>query len=949
MVASRAEKMEGRVEMVEKDIGELKGAVGQLSVDMGAVKDYMKEITDWMRSGNGVNSSAEHAGAFASNEVEGGGATAAAVRRRRQSIPIKVRHRSAGNLGFAEWKFLFSMARIRSVGCSVWNGTFRSGHISWLRFKELVIQRFRSSQTGNHYESLIALRQESTVADLWEKFELLSSPLREADEEFLVGAFSNGLAEEIRAEVRMVKPVSLIQLMDLAQNIEEKNWALERAYMKRTYRPNLGKDSNRVLEGRGFSFSGDYGGLRGAVTGRTFPVSGASELPTKPIEGGGATVTRSNSFQSNMSVNKEHLRVPSQPARRNENFKRRISDAEMQRRRERVLIAAEDEEEEEVAAEDTSTPRTQEEGSLELSMNSIVGIPSINTMKVKGTILNKEVVILIDSGASHNFISRGMVEELKLPIDGTPSFRIMVGNGYKVAGQVVCRQVEVSLQGLHIIQDFFSIELGSADVILCITWLGMLGEVSANWKKLTMQFDWQCKRVLLQGDPSLFKTLVSLKAMLKAIQEEGQRFLVEFGQVTLLDQSVGVVEDDALEGLLTEFNSVFEPPAGLPPSRFHDHAIPLKEGTDPPNLRPYRFPHSQKNEIERIVREMMAAGIIKHSNSPFLSPVLLVKKKTGEWRFCMDYRALNKITIPDRFPIPAIDELLDELGGAVFFSKLDLKSGYHQIRVREEDTPKTAFRTHAGHYEFLVMPFGLTNAPQHQLVANRKKCVFGQPQVEYLGHIITDSGVQADPEKIAAMVDWPVPKSIRDLRGFLGLTGYYRHFVRDYGKIAEPLTRLLKKDAFLWTSDAQGAFEELKQRMVSVPVLALPDFTKTFIIETDASGRGLGAVLMQDNRPIAFINQSLSDRARSRSVYERELMAVVLATKKWRHYLLGRHFIVRTDQRSLRFLLEQQIMNEAQQRWICKLIGLDFEIHYKPGRDNRVADALSRRHEEPLL
>ncbi|TYK21513.1 Transposon Ty3-G Gag-Pol polyprotein [Cucumis melo var. makuwa] len=311
----------------------------------------------------------------------------------------------------------------------------------------------------------------------------------------------------------------------------------------------------------------------------------------------------------------------------------------------------------------------------------------------------------------------------------------------------------------------------------------------------------------------------------------------------------------------------------------------------------------------------------------------------------MDYRKLNKITIVDKFPIPVIEELLDELHGATVFSKLDLKSGYHQIRMKEEDIEKTAFRTHEGHYEFMVMPFGLTNAPatfqslmnqvfkpflrrcvlvffddilvyssditehekhlgmvfatlrDNQLYANRKKCVFAHSQIHYLSHIISKQGVEADQDK---------------------------------------------KNAFKWDENATLAFESLKSAMSTIPVLALPDWSLPFMIETDASGSGLGAVLSQNGHPIAFFSQKLSTRAQSKSIYERELMAVVLSVQKWRHYLLGRRFTIISDQKALKFLLEQREVQPQFQKWLTKLLGYDFEILYQPGLQNKAADALSR-------
>jgi hypothetical protein len=359
-----------------------------------------------------------------------------------------------------------------------------------------------------------------------------------------------------------------------------------------------------------------------------------------------------------------------------------------------------------------------------------------------------------------------------------------------------------------------------------------------------------------------------------------------------------------IQSLLSDYVHLFDKPVGLPPSRSADHKIPLVPGAQPVKARPYRYTPQQKDEIEAQVREMLRAGIIQISSSPFASLVLLVRKKDGTWRFCVDYRQLNALTIKHKHPVPIVEELIDELAGVCWFTKLDLASGYHQILLAEGEQHKTAFQTHHGLYEFLVMPFGLTNAPasfqslmnqifapllrqcvlvfvddiliyspslschvqhlkaifdilhQNRLFLKRSKCSFALQELEYLGHIIGRDGVATDKTKVHAVTAWPQPTTVKELRGFLSLTGYYRRFIKHYGILARPLTQLLCKGAaFCWGPDQQQAFALLKEAMSTAPVLAIPDFSQPFVLETDASNTCIGAVLMQGGHPVAFLSK----------------------------------------------------------------------------------------------
>ena len=498
------------------------------------------------------------------------------------------------------------------------------------------------------------------------------------------------------------------------------------------------------------------------------------------------------------------------------------------------------------------------------SLQAVAGVPVADTMQLAVQLGAASLVALLDSGSTHSFISEEAARRSGLPLRHRPRLTAMVANDEKITCAGVIRDAPLLIAGASFPAELFVMPLAGYDIVLGTKWRGALGPIVWDLANRRMSFR--------RGDCTVSWTGLATGAgpAVRALVA-GERFL---------------------EALLDSFADVFATPAGLPPKRAHDHCILLKPDAQPVGVRPYRYSAAHKDELERQCAAMMEQGIVRRSDSPFSSPVLLVKKPDGSWRFCVDYRALNAMTVKDAFPIPVVDELLDELNGAKFFTKLDLRSGYHQVRMRPEDIHKTAFRTHEGLYEFLVMAFGLCNAPatfqalmndtlrlflrrfvlvffddilvysstwanhlrhlravldelrRHQLFVKRTKCSFGATAVAYLGHVISAAGVAMDPAKVQAIHDCPTPRSARAVRGFLGLAGYYRKFVHNYGTVAAPLTALLKKDGFAWDNTAATAFSALKAAVTSAPVLAMPDFAKMFIVECDASTAGFGAVLV---------------------------------------------------------------------------------------------------------
>eukprot|EP00833_Pecoramyces_ruminatium_P012026 jgi/Orpsp1_1/1186058/evm.model.c7180000096669.1 len=442
----------------------------------------------------------------------------------------------------------------------------------------------------------------------------------------------------------------------------------------------------------------------------------------------------------------------------------------------------------------------------------------------------------------------------------------------------------------------------------------------------------------------------------------------------------------------------------LPPHRLTDCKIILQKDATLHYGPIYPLGETESQVLKEYIEENLRKGFIRPSESPAGYPVVFQKKKDGTLRVCIDYKKLNSVTVRNSYPLPLIAEIIERIRGAKYFTKLDLRSAYNLIRIREGDEYKTAFRTKFGHFEYLVMPFGLTNAPatfqafinsvlrpyldnfvilylddilvfskdleehhkhvrmvlekliENNLYAKLEKCEFDKDKVEFLGYVISGKGVETDPKKIKSIVEWPTPICVKDVQRFVGLCNYYRRFVENFAQVAKPLHNLMKKNIkFVWNDKCEQSFQELKKRLSSPPILLHPDPQKPYILECDASNFAIGSILSQydeENKlhPVAYFSRSLSNTEINYSITEKELLAIKDSFSNWRHLLLGaRHKItVYTDHRNLLYTLGGKIGNQRQHRWHLFFQAYDFQLIYRQGRKNGKPDSLSRRPDYEL-
>lgn len=619
-----------------------------------------------------------------------------------------------------------------------------------------------------------------------------------------------------------------------------------------------------------------------------------------------------------------------------------------------------------------------------MSQTLRTGSPSSPLIPVllSGALASQDCLALLDSGSEGNFLDESLVrllgievEELLTPIEVKAIDKHLVQRvRYRT------KPLRLTLTGNHVEECvFFVFSCKDSPVLLGLPWLA----------RHNPHIDWSSGKILGWSTFCLAHCLRSAS---------------QFRRVPGSPSG----EEVDLCGIPESYHDLREVfsktrATSLPPHRPYDCTINLLPGATPPRGRVYSLSEPERQAMESYISESLSSGIIRPSSSPAGAGSFFVGKKDGGLRPCVDFRGLNEITVKNKYPLPLISSAFELVQGSTIFTKLDLRSAYHLVRIREGDEWKTAFNTPTGHYEYLVMPFGLTNAPavfqalvndvlrdmidkfvfvylddiliysrnreehvlhvravltrllHNRLFVKAEKCEFHTTQTSFLGFILSPGEISMDPGKVQAVTGWPVPKDRKQLQRFLGFANFYRRFIRNYSRVAAPLHRLTSsKQRFLWDAEASEAFDLLKKRFTSAPILTLPDPKRQLVVEVDASDTGVGAVLSQrsivDNKlhPCAFFSRRLSSAERNYDIGNRELLAVKLALEEWRHWLEGavHPFLVWTDHRNLEYVRTARRLNARQSRWSLFFARFDFTLAYRPGTKNVKPDALSRQFEE---
>ncbi|RVW15622.1 Retrovirus-related Pol polyprotein from transposon 17.6 [Vitis vinifera] len=531
--------------------------------------------------------------------------------------------------------------------------------------------------------------------------------------------------------------------------------------------------------------------------------------------------------------------------------------------------------------------------------------PEEDALLVEGMILvySTWVRVLFDTGATHSFISTSCANALGLKSERVENLLLIespMGTNSRV--NRICKVCVITLADRALNVDLRILDMTGYDVILGMDWLAVYRAV----------IDCHRRRIIFCLPEGFEVCFVGGKCVSLPFSQSDPcyQYVLRKGSINFLACLRGKekAQKDITEiPVVRKFQDVF--PDELPVS-------------------PYRMVPLELKELKTQLDELLGKGFIRPSTSPWGAPVLFVKKKDGTLRLCIDYRKLNRVTVKNKYPLPRIDDLFDQLKGAKYFSKIDLRTGYHQLRVREDDVSKTAFRTRYGHYEFLVMPFGslekhkqhlvttLGTLRRHQLYGKLDKSEFWLTEVNFLGHVVSEAGIAVDHSKVEAVQEWQRPTNVFEVRSFLGLAGYYRRFVEDFSRIAAPMTRLTRKGVkFDWNEECENAFQELKRKLTTAP----------------------------QGKVVAYASRQLKQHERNYPAHDLELAAVVFALKTWRHYLYGEKFEVYSDHKSLKYIFTQKDLNSRQRRWMETLEDYDFALHYHPGKANVVADALSRK------